>query len=209
MHEMIEELRCLIAEQSIRHGEFTLASGARSHYYCDLKATTQSPRGSLLVGEILYPIFRDLDIDAVGGLAMGSVFLSAAVSLVSAQRGRPIHGFFVRTREKDHGLKLSVEEAFFPGGESLLGPGRKVAIVEDVVTKGGSIQKAIEAVQARGCEIRSVLALVDRQAGGGDLLRAKGLPYTAIYHTDEAGGLHLNDEYRGDASGPSASLAVS
>jgi orotate phosphoribosyltransferase len=203
-HAMIEELRCLVAEQSIRHGDFTLVSGARSHYYCDMKATTLSPRGSLLVGEILYRIFRDLEVDAVGGLAMGSVFMSSAVSLVSAQRGRPIYGFFVRTQEKDHGLKHLVEESFFPGGDKLVGPGRRVAIVDDVVTKGGSILKAIEAVQARGCAIVSVLALVDRQAGGGDMLRAKGLPYTAIFNTDPEGGLHTNAEYANASLVPEA-----
>jgi orotate phosphoribosyltransferase len=208
MYGMIEELRAVIAAQSIRHGEFTLASGASSNYYCDMKATTLSPRGAVLVGEILFRIFGKLDIEAVGGLAMGSVFMSSAVSLVSSQKGKPISGFFVRAKEKDHGLMHLVEEAYCPDGP-LLRPGRRVAIVDDVVTKGGSIQKAIDAVRQRGCDIRSVLALVDRQAGGGDMLRGQGLPYQAIFRTDAKGGLHTNDEFARGASRVAAIRAAS
>lgn len=209
MDRMIEELGTLIREQSIRHGDFVLASGARSNYYCDVKATTLSPRGAYLVGEVLYRLFSALEVEAVGGLAMGSVFMSSAVSLTSAQRDRPIYSFFVRAKEKDHGLKHLVEEAYFPGGEKLLSPGRRVAIVDDVVTKGGSILQAIEVVQARGCHISSVLALVDRKAGGGEMLRAKGLPYTFIFSTDANGSLQVNDEYSSSPSRVPAIGAIS
>jgi orotate phosphoribosyltransferase len=191
MNDKLVELRDLLARQSIRHGEFTLASGARSTYYCDTKATTLSPRGSLLVGQILHPLMRARGAEAVGGLAMGSVFITTAVTVVSALEGSPISGFAVRQREKDHGTKRSVEESFHPDGP-LLRPGRRVAVVEDVVTGGGSIDKAIQEVTERGCEIVLVAAVVDRRAGGGDRLRARGLPYVALFDLDERGELHVN-----------------
>jgi len=192
MNDAIVELRDLLARQSIRHGEFTLVSGAKSTYYCDTKATTLSPRGSLLAGQILRPILTGHGVEAVGGLAMGSVFITTAVTVVSALAGTPIYGYAVRQREKDHGLRRSVEESFHPDGGPLLRAGRRVAVVEDVVTKGGSIQKAIQEVTQRGCEIALVVALVDRRAGGGETLRGMGLPYFALFDLDERGELHVN-----------------
>jgi orotate phosphoribosyltransferase len=72
----------------------------------------------------------------------------------------------------------------------LLVPGRKVALLDDVITQGGSVLKAIDAVQERGCEIVAVLAIVDRNAGGGDKLRARGLSYRYAFQADANGDLH-------------------
>lgn len=196
----ISELRDLIAEQSIRHGQFTLASGARSSYYCDTRATTLSPRGAKLVGEILFDLIEARGAEAVGGLALGATFIATAVALVSSERGRPIYAFTVRDAQKGHGMKKSVEESYHPDGQPLLRPGRAVAIVDDVVTEGGSALKAAEVVREKGCRIVSVIAIVDRGAGGGEKLRAEGLPYTYLFRTDAEGGLHL-----GEAAGATTS----
>jgi orotate phosphoribosyltransferase len=197
MEDRIEDLQLelchLIALQSIRRGDFTLASGLRSRYYCDTKATTLSPRGARLSGEILFRLLQARQVEAVGGLAMGAAFIATAVSIVSDEHGFPIYGFTVREQKKGHGLEKVVEESFHPDGRPLLSPGRRVAVVDDVVTKGGSILKAIETVQELGCTVVTVAAIVDRRAGGGDLLRSQPLPYFALFETDETGNLHVND----------------
>ena len=137
---------------------------------------------------------------------MGAVLVSTPIVYASASRGHPIYGFAVREQQKAHGLKRSIEESYHPDGQALLCPGRRVAIVDDVVTKGGSVFKAIDAVRERKCEIVTVMALVDRKAGGGDRLVAKGLPYFYLFWTDDEGNLHINDDI-GQVSVPSAATA--
>ncbi|HZR84747.1 MAG TPA: orotate phosphoribosyltransferase [Candidatus Binatia bacterium] len=192
MEKALEELRTLLEHRSLQRGDFILASGARSKFYFNSKTTLLSPHGARLTGEILYERFAALGVEAVGGLAMGATYIAAAVALVSDLRGRPIYGFTVREKKKEHGLCQSVDESFHPDGRPLLVPGRRVAVVDDVVTKGGSIQKAIDAVRERQCDIVAVIALVDRDEGGRDVLRASGLPYSALFVTDREGRLHVD-----------------
>jgi orotate phosphoribosyltransferase len=192
MPTMLEELRDVLTRQSVRRGSFTLASGAKSNYFFDCKATTLSPRGALLVGRVLAPLLKARRIEAAGGLVMGATYMTTAIAVASEELGYPIHGFSVREKQKDHGMGQSIDESFHPDGP-LLKPGRRVCVMDDVVTKGGSILKAIEAVRQRQCEIGLVVALVDRRAGGGDALRAQGLPYFALFDADTDGNLHVND----------------
>jgi orotate phosphoribosyltransferase len=187
----LEELRVLLQERSIRHGQFTLASGRKSRYYCDTKATTLSPDGARLVGEILYRRAHEAGAEAVGGLALGSTFIAAAVAMASSIHGHPIYGFTVRDEKKGHGLMRQTEESYHPGGDPLLSPGRRVAVVDDVVTGGGSIMKAIEVVREKGCEIVAVIPVVDRQEGGGDRLRGEDLPYMPLFEADPDGNLTI------------------
>lgn len=192
----LNELRDLLAERSIRKGSFVLASGRPSHYYCDTKATVLSPRGSQLTGEILYRILADRGVEAVGGLAMGAVYIATSVSLVSAMKEHPIYGFTVRESQKGHGLRKVVEESYHPDGTPLLRAGRKIAVVDDVVTTGGSIFKAIEAVKERGCQIEAVIAILDRHEGGGRQLLAEGLPYFSLFSSDSEGNVSINADAR-------------
>jgi orotate phosphoribosyltransferase len=193
MQKPILELRDLLQRQSIRRGHFVLASGATSNYYCNSKATTLSPRGARLTGEILFKLLADREVEAVGGLALGATFIATAVALVSDQRGHPIYGFTVRSSQKEHGLKSSVEEAWHPDGKPLLSPLRRVAVVDDVVTQGGSVLQAVDTVKERGCEIALVVALVDRNAGGAERIRARGLEYVYLFRTDGEGNLIASD----------------
>jgi len=195
---LLDELRGLVQTRAITQrapGEpdFVLASGARSRYYCDTRRVTLSPEGARLTGEIL---FRLLDgrAEAVGGLALGAAFIAPAVALVSAQHGRPLYAFTVRAEAKKHGTQEKVAQSYHPDGRELLCPGRRVAVVEDVVTQGGSVLKAIEEVQERRCELVAVITLVDRNQGGGDLLRLRGLPYRALLSADPEGNLTIPEE---------------
>lgn len=193
MDTMIQELRDVLGRQSVRRGSFKLASGAESTYFFDCKATTLSPRGAYLTGRVLFPMLKAKKVEAVGGLVLGATYMTTAIAVVSEELGYPIYGFSVRDQKKDHGLMQSIDESYHPGGAPLLQPGRRVAVLDDVVTKGGSILKAIDAVRQKGCRIELVMALVDRRAGGGEALRAAGLPYFALFDADEEGNLHVND----------------
>lgn len=186
----LEELRHLLARQSIRKGEFTLASGQKSHYYCDTKATVLSPRGARLIGEALFQLLRGRGIEAVGGLALGAAYLATAIAVVSDQEGEPIYGFVVRPETKDHGTARRIDESWHPDGRPLITTGRRVAVVDDVITTAGSLLRAVDAVEAAGCEVVLVAAVVDRQAGGAERLRARGLELEALFRADSEGELH-------------------
>ena len=194
---LLLDLCALVVMRSVTRSEpgqpdFTLASGSKTRYYCDTKKVTLSPDGSRLVGQVLYSLLKD-NAEAVGGLELGATFIAAAVALTSSFHEHPLYGFTVRDKQKKHGNLEKVAESYHPDGRELLCPGRKVAVVDDVVTEGGSILRAIEDVRARQCDIVAVIALVDRNQGGGDKLRSMGLPYFPLLNACEPGILTVNE----------------
>jgi orotate phosphoribosyltransferase len=122
---------------------------------------------AFLIGEVLYQRTKDLGIEAIGGLEVGAVPLTTATVIHYHLNGRPMEGFWVRDRAKDHGTRKLVE--------GNLREGARVAVVEDVITRGTSSLKAIREVKALGCEVVLVTALVDRLQGAEELLRAEGV----------------------------------
>ena len=197
LQTLLEELEPLLVERSIRYGEFTLASGAESHYYCDAKLILLSPRGARLCGEALCRVLERCDVEAVGGLAMGAAYVAAGVAQASGGAEHRLHGrlygYVVRNEQKDHGRGQKIDQSWYPGGGPLIRQGRRVAVVDDVVTTGGSTVKAIEAVRAAGCEVRAVAAILDRQAGGGERFAAMGLPFYSLFVADENGALSIGE----------------
>jgi orotate phosphoribosyltransferase len=188
---VLDELREILVERSIRYGDFTLASGAKSRYYCDTKLTVLTPRGALLIGEALASLLRPYGVEAAGGLAMGAAYLATAVAIASEQQGgEPIHGFTVRAEKKDHGRGQKIDEAWHPDGK-LLRPGRRVAVLDDVVTTAGSTLEALEAVQEAGCDVRVAAAVLDRRAGGAEAIRARGVPFFALFEADGEGRITI------------------
>ena len=147
--------------------KFKLASGGESDYYIDSKMAVLSSRGAFLIGEVLYERTRDLNIDALGGLEVGAIPLSAAAAISYQIHGRTLEGFIVRDRTKGHGTRKAIE------GD--LRPGARVVIVDDVVTRGESAAKAIRAVQEIGCTVVQVITIVDRAAGAAELFRELGV----------------------------------
>ena len=178
--EQRERFLELVKERGLLRGDFTLASGAKSSYFFDLKMVTLSPEGAYLAGKLVFELLRDSGIGAVGGLTLGADPVVAAVALVSHMEGKPIPAFVVRGELKEHGTQKSIEGCVPEKGS-------RVAIVEDVITKGGSTLKAIAAVEAAGCRVARVVALLDRHQGGSDQLRKQGYDFTAILHADVEG----------------------
>ncbi|MFW6163885.1 MAG: orotate phosphoribosyltransferase, partial [Planctomycetota bacterium] len=100
-----------------------------------------------------------------------------AVCYASQCRNRPIPGFLVRKTAKTHGMQKMIE--------GHLPPGAPVVIVEDVVTRGGSVLEAIAKVREAGGEVRRVIAIVDRLAGGREAIEAAGCRFTPLFTLDD------------------------
>ena len=171
-----DKLLTILAKQSYIEGKITLASGKESNYYVDCKQTTLHHAGSALVS-ILFLRMLKTNISAVGGLTMGADPLASGVSQIGYLFGKEIDAFYVRKEPKKHGRSLWIE-----------GPVKKgdsVAILEDVVTTGGSSLKAIDKVLEYGCKVEQVLAIVDRNEGGREIFKSKGLEYDYLFDIKE------------------------
>ncbi|MDH5756119.1 MAG: orotate phosphoribosyltransferase [Nitrospinota bacterium] len=169
MEENITRLFEAVKSKAYREGEFTLASGQKSSYYIDMKEVTLDGDGILLIGKAIYPWAMKWGVDAVGGMELGSVPISTAVCLVAAMEGKNLGNVIVRKETKGHGTRKAVEGRLFPG--------MKVAVVEDVVSTGGSSMKAVHALREAGLEVAGVISVVDRLMGGGELFAREQIPY--------------------------------
>ena len=185
-----ERLKALLLERSVRVGDFTLASGARSSYYVDARQTTMTAEGQRLTGKVCYDLIEEAgwDVSHVGGLTLGADPVTYAISHHSRGRERALDGFTVRKEAKEHGTGRQIE-----GG---LPEDARVVIIEDSLTSGGSALKAIEAVREHGASIAGVLCLVDREEGARERLGELGLPLVAAFTGSElltaAGGASGN-----------------
>src|SRR6201990_1244684 len=148
----------IIRKRSFGRGEITLASGRKSDFYFNLKPTMLDPEGATLLAELTYEALKDDKFDFIGGLEMGAVPLAGAIAQLSWIKGHPIAAFFVRKAPKEHGARLAIEG--LAKGENL--QGKRIVIVEDVTTTGGSALKAVEAVRDAGGEIVLGFPVSDR-----------------------------------------------
>jgi orotate phosphoribosyltransferase len=173
------QLVSLLALRSARRGNFTLASGRQSSLYIDARLTTMSPEGLALIGPLAVDALRraQWQVDAVGGLTLGADPIAYAISYASATTASPIRAFTVRKEAKAHGTGKLIEGPFQSGD--------RVAVVEDVITTGGSAARAVDAVRAAGGEVVGVLALVDREEGGREALEEKGLRVLSLVSATE------------------------
>jgi orotate phosphoribosyltransferase len=174
-------LHDIIRRRSFGRGEVTLASGRKSDFYFNLKPTMLDPEGAALLAEVTYEALRDDELDYIGGLEMGAVPLAGAIAQLSWLKGHPIAAFFVRKKPKEHGARLAIEG--LAKGETL--EGKRVVVVEDVTTTGGSAMKAVEALREVGANVVLVLTMVDREEGANDTFAQAGLPFRSIYRASE------------------------
>ena len=167
----------IIRTRSVETGRtFKLASGRMSDFYCNLKPTMLDPEGAWQLGALIAEALDRERFDLVGGLEIGAVPLATATAAMSHARGKPLRAFFVRKQAKDHGTEATIDG--LPRGETLAG--RRVVILEDVTTTGGSSMKAVDAVRAAGGTVALVLTVVDRQEGADETFRAAGVPFRAL-----------------------------
>jgi orotate phosphoribosyltransferase len=168
---LVEQLR----EHALVIGAVTLTSGARANYYVDAKRAILRPDGFAALGALLAAQVSEWGATAVGGMTMGA----DPVACAALAGGARVKVFFVRKETKAHGLQRRIEGP-------PLEPQDRCAVVEDVVTTGGSTLAAIAALRDAGQEICGVVSVLDRLAGGGAAIeRAASAPYVALTTIDE------------------------
>lgn len=169
---LIAELR----EHALIIGDVTLSSGTKASYYVDARRALLRPRAYRAAGELLLAEARRLGAESVGGPTMGAIPLACAV--LGTQGAETLTGFFVRGERKQHGLQRWIEGSAAPGSRCLA--------LEDTVTTGGSVVKAIERMIDEGLEVVGTVCVVDRLAGGGEAIEAAGGgPFRALATIDD------------------------
>lgn len=164
----------LVKELAVIHQKVTLASGKESDFYVDMRRATLHHEAAPLIGHVMLDMLEDNgfapdDFDAVGGLTMGADPVATAILHAAASRGLAVDAFVVRKAAKDHGMKRQIE-----------GPdvkGKRVIVLEDTSTTGGSPLQAVEALEAAGAEIQAVAVVVDRDTGAKERIEKAGYKY--------------------------------
>jgi len=180
MTEDRAELTQWIKDLAVVRGQVTLASGRQADYYVDMRAVTLAGEAAPLIGRVMLALTADLEFDAVGGLTMGADPVALAmVHARAAASGPALDAFVVRKEAKTHGLNKRIE------GPSVAG--RRVLVVEDTSTTGGSPLTAVEALREAGATVVAVAVVVDRDAGAREAIEAAGLEYRAAFGLQDIG----------------------
>lgn len=140
---------------------FTLASGQTSPFYVDCRSLMAYPRSRRLVGHLAHDALAGVTIDCLGGLEIGAISIATTISdyCYEATPPRDWRTFVVRKQAKDHGLGKLIEGALRSGDRAL--------IVDDVLTSGGALLKAIAAARQAGLVVSQALVIVDRKEQDG------------------------------------------
>ncbi len=174
----------LLREKSFRYSPdnpFKLTSGRESPYYVDCRPVTHSAAGLVLIGEVIFEMIEDLEVQAVGGLTMGADPLAHAVAVISYQRGRPINAFSVRKFHKDYGARGRIVGP--------VQPGERAVVLEDVVTSGGSALQAVKAARKFGLTVDQVIILVDREEGGREAVEKQVSQVKSVFTLSQLKGV--------------------
>ncbi|MEO8575059.1 MAG: orotate phosphoribosyltransferase [Gemmatimonadales bacterium] len=174
-----ETLKQLLVERSVQKGNFVLASGKSSTFYVDARLTTMSPEGMVTIGDLALEKFDAMKWkpESIGGLTLGADPVAFAISYASANRSPPLRAFTVRKEAKKHGTGNLIEGPFRSGD--------RVVVVEDVITTGKSAIQAIDAVEDAGGVIVGILAVVDREDGGREAIKARGYDVVSLTSISE------------------------
>ena len=172
MSELKDRLAQYINDLAVQRGEFTLTSGRKASFYIDLRQVSLDHRVAPLIGDLMLEVVSEFpEVELVGGLTMGADPIASAIMHRAVVAGRELDAFVVRKEPKGHGMGKQVE-----------GPdvsGRRVIVVEDTSTTGGSPLKAIEAVEKAGGIVVAVAVVVDRDTGAKQIIEEAGYPYRA------------------------------
>ncbi|MHB0914728.1 MAG: orotate phosphoribosyltransferase [Thermoleophilia bacterium] len=176
--ELMKKLGELLVSEAYMEGDFVLTSGKHSDQYFDCKQVTLHPEGLAVLSELLAEKLHDESIPAIGGLAIGADPIVGGVVSASWGFGYPVRGFIVRKEPKQHGTRNWIE-----------GPvekGQRVAIVDDVVTSGGSIITAVNCARLEGLDPVVAIAIVDREEGGAENIEREGnVPFQPLFRYSE------------------------
>ena len=174
-----ERLIELIKNLAVVHGRVTLASGREADYYVDMRRATLDGEAAPLVGRVMRELVADWDAEAAGGLRLGAAPVAVAMLHSPAADGQRLDAFVVRKEGKAYGMQRRIEGADIAG--------RRVVVVEDTSTTGGSVLTAVEAVREAGAEIAGVAVVVDRATGAKEKVEAEGLAYRFAFSLEDLG----------------------
>jgi orotate phosphoribosyltransferase len=175
-HQLINYIR----EEAVFHGDFTLTSGKKATYYIDLRKLSLDHRAAPLIGQVMLDLIADVpNVTAVGGLTMGADPIAAAILHQGVARGVKYDAFVVRKEPKDHGRGRQVE------GPDL--KGKRIIVVEDTSTTGGSPLAAIEALEKVGAIVVGVAVVVDRATDARKRIEDAGYDYRFAIGLDDLG----------------------
>lgn len=178
MDNIKQRLKSILKEKSILKGKFKLASGKESDFYIDARLTTLDGEGVNLISQIFYDeIIKDEDIKCIGGPTMGADPIVGSLISHSFIKENTLRGFLVRKQEKTHGTSKLIE--------GNLKKGERVAVVEDVITTGGSVFKAIDAIEDYGAIVSKVLVVAKRDSSIDKLFKEKGYEFFSIFDVSE------------------------
>jgi orotate phosphoribosyltransferase len=173
-------LLALLRTLAFERRRVVLASGRESDFFIDCKQAVLTAEGHALVGAVMLDAVASFaGCSAVAGVELGGCPLASAVALTSFQRGAPLDAVYVRKDAKDHGSRRLLE------GNGRLPRGARLALLEDVVTTGGSTRKAAAKLREAGYDVAGVVALVDRLEGGRESIEGDGLPLVALFTRDD------------------------
>ena len=175
------ELAQLVSELAVVHGKVTLSSGIEADYYVDLRRATLHHKAAVLIGRVMLDLLSESGLapDAVGGLTMGADPVATAMLHQASTRGMSLDAFVVRKEAKKHGMARQVE-----------GPeisGKKVVILEDTSTTGGSPLAAAKAAQEAGAEVLASATVVDRDTGARAAIESAGYAYYSALSLSDLG----------------------
>jgi orotate phosphoribosyltransferase len=162
MEESRKRFLELFRSRALSFGQFKLASGKTSSYYINSKQAIFASEAAWLLGDLLWHLTKDLNVQAMGGLEVGAIPMATAAAQRYHQEGRALEGFFVRKEAKGHGSQQRVE--------GVLRPGMRVAVLDDVLTTGGSLLQALGEVEKAGGVVVAVICIVDRLEGAREKL---------------------------------------
>jgi orotate phosphoribosyltransferase len=168
----------IIKQKSFRRKRVTLSSGKQSDFYFDMKPTMLDPEGATKLAQLILFRLKDTPVERIGGLELGAVPLISPIGTESFLRGpRPVAGFFVRKKVKEHGTQRLIE------GDDI--SGKKVVILDDVTTTGGSAMLAVRAAQEAGAKVLLVLTIVDREEGAKQTFEEADIPFHSLFTASE------------------------
>lgn len=163
---MLKEL--LMEENAVKKGNFTLTSGKHSEYYVDIKDACTKPH---IMKEIVHEIIKKLNAKIVAGVELGAVPIVIGVSY---QMNIP---YLIIRKESKHGMKKLIIGNPEKGSE--------INIIEDVVTTGNSVLKAVNLLRENGCIVKRAITVVDREEGGYELLKDNGVELISLVKLKE------------------------
>jgi orotate phosphoribosyltransferase len=171
-----DQLAARLLERAYLEGDFLLRSGRRSRYYLDKYRFETDPQLLAGLGRELAALVAGLGDQAelLAGPELGAVPLAAVTSI---ETGLPF--VIVRKAAKEYGTGNRLEGVFEPG--------MRVCVVEDVVTSGGALLSAVEALREADLHVSAAICVVDREEGGAEAIAAAGIPFKPLYTSSQLG----------------------